>query len=404
MEAFLRKVRIRFASEERIVFASQDTTLESVLLAHRLPANLFQGYLINIDASSDWRAIPVPLTLNIRDISPDGDILLRCIRNVGIHQVLPQRTTVERAENPVTFIRDVNFSGGECVETIHEVDSAEAQKIVSKEVSEFMALHSKVGRVVVGISGGGDSNTLVKSLFEFSEQDSRREYICFTLVVEPFWPKSAAGRAAALCTHYGIKHIVLDEAGMERLLGMKGSMRGLLFEFRDAFGINTHNFFATYIISKVARQVCRANETDEYCLGFNREDVLAEVLFSLMNGRAPLAYPVRTFGNFKLLMPLWTVPKKVLDACYPKYSESNYREREQGDEATTLQRSLIFYLSHAVDDVYDNLGMSLMSGVRKVFEGKWPVLQSVERADLYVSPYAEPDKLATMEELISKYF
>lgn len=403
MDQSLRKIKVRSSSEERIVIAFEKMTLESVLLIEHLPTNLFQGYLADINIFND-HLIPIPLNTIIQEISLDKEIILQCIRNIDFRNVLPQRIDYEKVKNPVTILRSFNFSGEECAEKIYEINDISAQKLVSEKVVEFMGSQSTANKVIVGISGGGDSNALVKSLKAFSDKGVPKEYICFTLVFEPFWPKGAAKRAEDLCKEYNIKHHIYDESGMENFLEMKGKMKNFLEEFKKVFGINTHNFFATYIISKIARKICSLYKTNEYCLGFNREDILAELLFSLMNGRKPLAYPVRTFGDIKLLMPLWVLPKKILDACYPKYSRSNYREREQGDEKTTRQRSLIFYLGHAVDDIYDNFGLSLMSGIQKLFTNSWPNLRSIEEADLYVLPDAEPEKIEAVKTLLAKYF
>jgi len=66
-------------------------------------------------------------------------------------------------------------------------------------------------------------------------------------------------------------------------------------------------------------------------------------------------------------MPLWEIPKIILDACYPKYSIENYQERM---DTTTFQRGIIYYLAHSIDNIYNiynNLGLSLMYGVQKNF-------------------------------------
>lgn len=182
---------------------------------------------------------------------------------------------------------------------------------------------------------------------------------------------------------------------------MRGSLKDFYIEFGQNFGTDTSHFFATYLISLIARKLCREHETNEYCLGFNREDVLAELMFSLMNGQKPLAFPVRQFGDIKLLMPLWEIPKIVLDACYPKYSVENYQERL---DTTTFQRGIIYYLAHSIDDVYSNLGLSLMNGVQKIFKNSWSELKLDKNWDLYISEYAEPAKINEVKKLLQKYF
>lgn len=398
----MRVIKIRMSSQEVLAPTFEGLTFEEVLLMRHLPTNLFQGYIVN-SARNELK--PVPLDTCIQSIPEDEDIILQCIRNTDLRQVLPQYTVREKVDEPITITRNLDFSNGECTETIFEIDSLKARNLVTSKIEEFMIYYSNAQRVIVGMSGGGDSNALIKGLKNFSDKYGiDKKYICFTLVFEPFWPKSAAERAVKLCRESNVENQVLCENEMEELLGMRGNLHDFFAEFKESFGITTHNFFATYLISKVARKLCCTHKTDEYCLGFNREDILSEILFLLINGRRPLAYPVRSFGNVKLLMPLWTLPKKILDACYPTHSKANYREREQGDDTTTLQRSIIFYLGHAVDDVYDNFGFSLMLGIKNLFSENWAVSCLIEEADLYVMPDADPRKVEVAQELLAKYF
>ena len=392
-----RNIKIKTAAQEITITALNSLTLEEILRINRIPVNLFQGYVFD-DAK---KLKPIPLNTRPIDFPEDTEIILQCIRNTNLRQVLPQKTFYKKADNPVVILHDLSFGEQECTETIHELNADSARKIVEDKVSNFMAEHSRAAKIVAGISGGGDSNTLVRSLKKASaDNGNRKEIICFTLVFDPIWPASAAERAAELCRENDVQHFIYGNKEIENLLGMRGSLKDFYEEFNQNFGDNTSHFFATYLISLIARKLCREHKTDEYCLGFNREDVLAELLFSLMNGHKPLAFPVRTFGKIKLLMPLWEIPKIILDACYPKYSIENYQERM---DTTTFQRGIIYYLAHSIDDVYNNLGLSLMYGAQKIFKNDWSKLQHDKDWDLYISEYAEPAKIGEVKEMLQKY-
>jgi hypothetical protein len=154
------------------------------------------------------------------------------------------------------------------------------------------------------------------------------------------------------------------------------------------------------MISLAGRAICRELRTSEYCLGFNREDVLAEALFSVLNGRPPLAFPVRHFGDIRLLMPVWEIPKLVLDACYPDFSKRNYEQRI----ATTPQRGLIYFLAHAVEGVYSNLGLSLMAGLGRIFEDAWPTLREDPAFDLHTEQIVGHAELSAAREFLAQHF
>lgn len=391
-------IKIKTAAQEITIKAFDNLTLEEILHLNRLPANLFQGYIIG--ETKDLK--PIPLNIRPIDLPDNAGIVLQCIRNTDLRQVLPQKTFYKKVTDPITVLHDLDFGEKECAETIHELNADSARKIVEDKVSKFIKEHSNASKVVAGISGGGDSNTLVRSLKKaLAGNYNEKEIICFTLVFDPIWPASAAKRAAELCKENNVQHFIYKNSEIENLLGMRGSLKDFYVEFGQNFGTNTSHFFATYLISLIARKLCREHRTSEYCLGFNREDVLAELMFSLMNGHKPLAFPVRQFGDINLLMPLWEIPKIVLDTCYPKYSLENYIER---DDMTTFQRGIVYYIAHSIDDIYNNLGLSLMSGVQKIFKNSWSELKQDKNWDLYISEYAEPTKVNEVKKLLQKYF
>ncbi|MCL4278840.1 MAG: hypothetical protein KJZ60_04030, partial [Ignavibacteriaceae bacterium] len=331
-------------------------------------------------------------------IPPEEKIFLHCIRNTDLRDVLPQSTTYSKVDNPVIVVPEFNFGNEGCREIIHELNPDSAKNLVKEKITDFIKKNSQSRTLIVGISGGGDSNTLAQGLKTLIG----KQFIFFTIVFEPIWPASAAERASKLCADHNLTHYVYNNKEIEELLKMKKSLSDFYNEYCEKFGSNTSHFFGTYLISIVARKLCKKYNANEYILGFNREDLLSDLLFSIMNGQKPLEFPVRKFGSTRLLMPLWDIPKIILDACYPKYSLSNYQERQ--DEQSTYQRNIIYYLAHSVEDVYPNLGLSLMEGVRKIFVDKWPELFEESNYNIFPSQYADPVKLKEVKEFLNKYF
>jgi hypothetical protein len=393
-----RNIKLKTASQEIILKSFDELTLEGVLRINRLPMGLFQAYIID----SERKIKPIPLNINLKDIGENYEVILQCIRNIDLRQVLPQKISYRKVNNPITLLHDINIGEDKCTETIHQIDEMAAREIVATKTEEFMKKYSYASRIIVGVSGGGDSNTLIKSLKEFLiKNKSDKKYICFTLIFDPIWPKSAARRASELCRENEVEHFIYEDEDIEKILKMTGNLKDFYNEFSEKFGNDATEFFGTYLVSLIARKLCKKYETNEYCLGFNREDILSELLFSLINGYRPLSFPVREFGPVKLLMPLWEIPKKILDACYPKYSIENYQERAG---VTTFQRSIIYYLAHSIEDVYSNLGLSLMKGVQKLFVNSWSRLNYDEELDLYISEYIENSKISEAKNFLRKYF
>lgn len=372
-----------------------ELTLEDVLALRRLPGNLFQAYV----GDGTGRARPIPVDTALAELPPGGEAALRCIMNPNFSEFMEIITTRHRRAGAVTTLSEVEFGVEGCEKIVYELDPATARELVGNRVRNFVGEHCDEQRVLVGVSGGGDSNALIGPLAT-ALAGSGRELVAYTLVCEPIWPEASAARASQLCYRHDVRHIVLDGTDVAELLGMRSDVPTLYAAFLDRYGSATSHFLATFLISAVARRLCARYDTHEYSLGFNREDVLAELLFSIINGRHPLEYPVRRFGGYRLLMPVWEVPKTVLDECYPDYSLANYEHRI----STTPQRGLIYFLAHSIEGAYPNLGLSLMTGMRALFDGQWPVLQRDEAFDAYPEGLASEAELADARTFLSRHF
>lgn len=97
---------------------------------------------------------------------------------------------------------------------------------------------------------------------------------------------------------------------------MQGSPTALWAEFAEQYGSDTSHFFGTFFVNLVGRRICEEVSGRHLLLGYNREDILAELLFCLMNGCRPMSFPIRQMNTAKCVLPVWDVPKNLLDACY----------------------------------------------------------------------------------------
>lgn len=390
-------VRVATPAGDVRLKSADEVTIADELRLNRLPPTMFQAYLVGRDGTRT----PVPIDTPLASADEMGHLEIQCIRNTDFRKVLPQHHDRRTVANPVVSITDLLIGEAPARQVDYELDAEQAQAVVADRVGEFMNQHHRASGFVAGISGGGDSNTLVKSLEEFvSQRQPGTKRIYFTLVFDPVWPVSAAERAKELCERHGVHHQVIDARDAAALLEMKGSLEAFHDSFMKQVGGNAAHFFGTFMVSRAARALCREFHLNDYCLGFNREDILAEFVFRLINGVRPLGFPVREFGKFRLLMPLWEVPKAVLDACYPVYSLRNYQERFD----TTYQRSIAYYLAHSIEDVYSNLGLSMLKGARKLFDGEWERLEHREDLDVYPLQEADPEALKMAGDLIRAHF
>ncbi len=259
--------------------------------------------------------------------------------------------------------------------------------------------------LVAGISGGGDSNTLVQGVHRYvtANDHDASKVTCFTLVMAPIWPDSAAERARELCADTGFEHRVLGSDAMAGLLGMNESPERLWEELSDRYSADLAQFFGTFFINLAGRASCEEVGGSHLLVGYNREDVMAELLFCLMNGRRPMPFPKRRTGSTDVLMPVWDVPKNMLDACYPHYSEINYSERV---DSSAVRRSSIYYMAHSLDALVPQMSMSLMAGTAKLMDelAGWQDLTPVDGTPLMHTGYGDPEEQTELVNLLARYF
>ncbi|MGH3694896.1 MAG: hypothetical protein ACRDRX_13070 [Pseudonocardiaceae bacterium] len=397
-----KRVTLEFTAGSRSIKVADELSLAEILLANRLPPSLFQAY----EVRSEDDHVPIPMTTPLSEIPTEHNVVLRCIRNTDIDTLRsPDTHIIRRDSTPVAALLDFEYGRRQPLGRIHLVDDSTLREIVSDQIVTFLQQHEVTTPIVAGISGGGDSNTLVYGLTKFVQASGQpaSEILCFTLAMDPLWPESAVNRARELCDRAGFEHRVLYASDMTNLLYMSTSPAKLWEAFRRDYGPDTVHFFGTFFVNLVGRRLCRELSAHNLCVGYNREDLLAELLFCLMNGRRPLAYPVRRMTDVNCLFPLWEIPKHLLDACYPRYSASNYRERV---DTTTPQRSAIYFLAHCLDAIGPQISLSLMDGVAALMNSidGWEELSPIDGTPLMRTGWSDADTENQVLGLLRGYF
>lgn len=397
-------VTLLFSAGARPLKPANRLTLAELLLANRLPPSMFQAYAV----PGDGTLKPVPVSLALDDVPEGKKIILQCMRNTDIDTLRPADfELVHHSNNPVTAIFDFEYASGRRSPThqVHLIDDSGMREIVFGKVSDFLARYDIPVPLVAGISGGGDSNSLVQGILRYVSMhnlDASR-VTCFTLIMDPLWPESAAGRARELCMEAGFDHRVLNPGGIAAKLNMSDSPKELWEEFSSKYGPDSSHFFGTFLVNLVGRAICEEVSGSHLLVGYNREDIMAELLFCLINGRRPMPFPRRRTGSVDVLMPVWDIPKNLLDSCYPHYSETNYSERV---DSTDVRRSSIYYLAHCLDALVPQMSLSLMSGVAKLMdrlEG-WQEVSSIPGTPLLHTGHGQTGEQEAVIGLLSRYF
>ncbi|MGY3129152.1 hypothetical protein ACVWW9_002681 [Agrococcus sp. UYP33] len=368
-------------------------TIDDLLALNDIPRTMVQAYLARGDVLT-----PVPGWTRLDQVSSDvARIVVRALRNTLFETILPWGDD-SRASGEGAGIAGISLAGGVAVAEGALLDAGRAKQLVTRQVADFVEEHGVSQRgCVFGVSGGGDSNALA---FGLARALPRDRLSAFTLVFRDVMTAAAADRATVLCQDLGIAHRVYSESETAELLRLRTSLPEMYADFQKAFGEEAVHFFGTFLILRVARTIAGEQGFGDLAFGYNREDLLAEITFTLMNGRAPLAYPVRPLGDQRIVMPVWRAPKVLLDACHPRFSLENYRER---DAHTTRQRSLAFYLGHSFDSAYPGFGMSILDGASRSFAGRFGPLVHDAELDVFVTEDATPERVERVRAALARH-
>lgn len=219
---------------------------------------------------------------------------------------------------------------------------------------------SKASPIVVGYSGGGDSNLLLTALRQAPVLN--KSVLMPTMVLGiPDWDRQLP-IAREHCSSMGLALRVVEpsDSGI-------GDFKEALRQFKKEFPSSGREFFGTWYLRQALTKVAREVGSRAVCLGMNREDILAEALFLLANGRAALPFPVRKIGRLRVVTPLYELPKRVIDGAFPSYSQRNYRNR---DASQDLGRSAFYYLAAAIQDLLPGMDLSLLRGLGATASGE----------------------------------
>lgn len=218
------------------------------------------------------------------------------------------------------------------------------------------------GRIVVCVSGGGDSNALLYALSEIVK--TWPDFTVMPVMVKglPEW-ELGEPRARKLCSDFGFNLEVISQSRLEDLLGFKKSSTSLAERFASFFpGEDLELLTAAswrYLVAEYAKE----KNADYVAVGTNLEDLLATVMYSLINGAAAEGIRKIIFGELSFIYPLWSLPKQVIDGCFPEFSLENSLNRAP---CNVPGRNLCFQLAYMITAKYPGIGEKMLIGAEKI--------------------------------------
>lgn len=307
------------------------------------------------------------LDMRLEQLQAGEEILLYLNRNVNpfifslnAFHVVP--TDDGEPEASEYFYQKYESSGTHVETFLKKLSTDESKEVVARRVRDVLTACVPPGSdIVVGVSGGGDSNALLYGLSQAVDLGVR----VHPLIIKglPEWDLGVF-RAQKLCDNYDLELKIFEEEKLKELLGVDNSKAGSLAEnFEREFKGDDFEFLATLLIRLSLCAYADEIGTSYICTGLNLEDIASEIFFRQFSGHKAVSVPERKIGNRTLIYPLWLCPKRLIDGCFPAFSRENYDARYP---CFSLGRNFYYSLAYAIQSMYPGALEKIAIGTSKI--------------------------------------
>lgn len=272
--------------------------------------------------------------------------------------IAPAEGTVQASEY---FYQRMDNSQSSAEVYLKKLSPEECRQIIADRVRDAILATVPAGSdLVVGVSGGGDSNALLHALGQLGDHNLKIHPVIIKGI--PDWDKGVP-RAQELCDKYGLQLTVMDEIEVKGLLDIPADSTALIDRFEREFKGDDFEFLGTLLVRLALTKKARDVGTTYICTGLNLEDVLCEAQFRVSSGMLPAPFPKRVIGETTLVFPLWLCPKRIIDGCFPKMSLENYDSRYP---CFSLGRNLYYSVIYSLQSQYPGYVEQLAHGMSEL--------------------------------------
>jgi len=371
----------RSAHGDRYLLARESDSIVDVCRKYGIPATQVSTY--RESGSGE-------LTLFVRPYAPiheylnGGTLVIIPNRNIDYYALLGGSDIVREKPDASTWIRSrvsgPDDAGGFVTEFLRPL---EAMELVASQVKNAL-LSSGVEDepLVVGVSGGGDSNALLGAIVQ-SGLVSKENIRPVMMLGIPDWDEGQ-DRAAEICASHGLHLRIVSAAETARILGFVNTEEDWVTAFERQFPGDDLEVLGVYGVRKVLEAVAVEQGARRIVIGSNLEDCLSDVLYYVSAGMVPFPKPCGKMGRVEILYPLWLTPKSLIDGCYPKFSLQNYAARYP---SRMHGRAYFYYLAQMIVDSYPGAGQDLLRGASLLATERFEELPYDEEFD---TPTAAP--------------
>jgi len=352
-------VVIRSAHGDRTLSARPEESMVDLCRRHELPATQMTAYLRG--GAGDLELVVSPLA-PLDTYLGDRQLILFPNRNLNYFGLLGGDHIVHERPGASAWLRTRQHGPGDDRFVTEYLTPEQARTLVTSQVAEALRVAAITDEpLVVGVSGGGDSNALLGAIVE-SGLVSRGNIHPVMMLGIPDWDKGIE-RAEAICSEHQLVLRRVEERETAGILGFADPDRDWVSAFERLFPEDDLEVLGVYGVRRVLQSVAAECGARRVVIGTNLEDCLADALYCLARGKVPFPKPAGPIGEIDIVCPLWLSPKALIDGCYPKYSRENYEARYP---SRMIGRAYYYYLAQMLGDAYPGAAQEILRGTSQL--------------------------------------
>ena len=238
------------------------------------------------------------------------------------------------------------------------MNCAEVVEMVEDNIRFAIQNYELIGKgdkVLVGLSGGVDSSSLLIALSKIAKE---LEFSIVAATFEDFDSMTSPTfiNAQKLAKSLGVEHRLIPSDMIEKAFHLKKSLRVILPEMMAT----KYNHYAMYTDHHTTRRALElfADEihADKIVLGLHTTDLVAGLLNSYTTGYQMANMFKRQVGNYSYIYPLMFVPKKELH-IYFYYYQKKYAVHSYPNawEINPKDRNYYYYLADQLQTMFPGI-------------------------------------------------
>lgn len=293
-----------------------DETVAQALLRHGIPPTSVLVYRDDTNAVIPDDAVLAPAGLFTARLIEGYDI-------AGIRQLYTQKPPESTAAQDAPLLKRrlaVAPTGALHMEH-HHLDYESAARHVEDTVHDTIERFSLLGpgsSVVLGLSGGVDSGSLLILLAQYRDQCQDSPPAIHAATFRDFDSRYSETFEAAvrLADRFGVDHQVLEAESAQHVFHLDRPIAQILMLLMETNDAHLTMYVDHHTTRRVLEVFADERGTHNVALGLHTTDLLAGLVNSWSTGHEVGPIPARPVGDYRYIFPLAFIPKRELYLYY----------------------------------------------------------------------------------------